>query len=138
MITIAQTFKDYLETVKYARSENTFLAYSNALKYFWLTLESNKIDPKIDSVEKIKEEAISWFAFDLKGYSAASEQLYIIAVKGYIEYLLAENLTSINLSKVKLLIKQRSRKPGNRLPQFPADDISKITKIYSKQSNVNE
>lgn len=126
MITIAQSFQDYLETVKYTRSENTFLAYSNAIKYFWMTLESNRIDPEVDLVDVLKEEAISWFTYDLKGYSAASEQLYIIAVKGYIEFLLAENLTTINLSKVKLLIKQRTRKPGNRLPQFPADDITKI------------
>jgi len=126
MITIAQSFQDYLETVKYARSENTFLAYSNAIKYFWMTLESNRIDPEVDLVDVLKEEAISWFAYDLKSYSAASEQLYIIAIKGYIEFLLAENLTTINLSKVKLLIKQRTRKPGIRLPQFPADDITKI------------
>ncbi|MDO9547000.1 MAG: tyrosine-type recombinase/integrase [Pelolinea sp.] len=126
MITIAQSFQGYLESVKYARSENTHLAYSNAIKFFWMTLESNEIDPEVDIVDVIHEEAISWFAYDLKSYSAASEQLYITAIKGYLEYLLAENLSSINLSKVKLLIKQRTRKTGQRLPQFPAEDISKI------------
>ena len=126
MITIAESFQDYLEAVKYARSENTHLAYSSAIKFLWMTFESHDIDPEIDRVDIIREEIISWFAYDLKGYSAASMQLYITAVKGYLEYLIAEDLSNINLAKVKLLIKQRTRKPGKRLPQFPTDDIFKI------------
>ena len=126
MITIAESFQDYLESVKYARSENTHLAYSSAIKFLWMTFESHDIDPEIDRVDIIREEIISWFAYDLKGYSAASMQLYITAVKGYLEYLIAEDLSNINLAKVKLLIKQRTRKPGKRLPQFPTDDIFKI------------
>lgn len=129
MITIANSFKKYLDSVKYARSENTYLAYSSAIKFFWMTLESHQIDPSSDKVDLIHEEIISWFAYDLKGYSASSEQLYITAVKGYLEYLIAEDLSHINLSKVKLLIKQRTRKPGKRLPQFPAENIYKILKI---------
>jgi integrase/recombinase XerC len=132
MITITHTFNNYLESVKYARSHNTYLAYSNAIKYFRISLKSNGVDPETDSADKIHEDAISWFAYDLKGYSAASEQLYIIAVKGYFEYLVAENLSSINLSKVRLLIKQRTRKPGKRLPQFPTDNISKILDFLEK------
>jgi integrase/recombinase XerC len=134
MVTISLSFNDYLESVKYARSHNTYLAYSNAIKYFWISLKNNSVDPETDSVDKIREEAISWFAHDLKGYSAASEQLYIIAVKGYFEYLLAENLSSINLAKVRLLIKQRTRKPGKRLPQFPSDNISKMIDFMEKTS----
>ncbi len=126
MPTIAHSFKNYLESVKYARSENTFLAYSNAMNYFWMSLESNNIDPGADGVEKIREDAITWFAYDLKGYAASTEQLYITAVKGYLEFLIAENISNINIEKVKLLIKQRTRKPGKRLPQFPADDIDKL------------
>ena len=129
MVTIAESFKDYLESIKYARSENTHLAYSSAIKFLWLTFESHDIDPEVDGVEFINEEIITWFAYDLKGYSASSEQLYITAAKGYLEYLIAEDLSNINLSKVKLLIKQRTRKPGKRLPQFPTDDILKILNI---------
>jgi integrase len=35
-------------------------------------------------------------------------------------------LADLNLSKVQLLIRQRTRKPGVRLPQFPFEDIQKI------------
>jgi len=129
MTTIADSFKDYLDSVKFARSENTYLAYSSAIKFFWMTLESHQIDPRSDNANIIHEEIISWFAYDLKGYSASSEQLYITAIKGYLEYLIAEDLSKINLSKVKLLIKQRTRKPGKRLPQFPANDIYKILEM---------
>lgn len=129
---IADSFKEYLESVELSRSINTHLAYSNAIKYLWMTLISHNIDPTMDSVNELHEEVISWFASDLKGYAAASEQLYITAVKGYIEFLIAENLSDINLSKVKLLIKQRTRRPGIRLPQFPAEDIIKILNKLEK------
>ncbi len=140
MITIADSFKDYLDSVKYARSKNTYLAYSSAIKFFWITLESNQIYPLKDGVELIREEIISWFTYDLKGYSASSEQLYITAVKGYLEYLIAEDLSHINLTKVKLLIKQRTRKPGKRLPQFPAHAILKILEFCenNKISGLND
>ena len=62
----------------------------------------------------------------LKDYAATSEQLYMTAAKGFLEYLVAEELANINLSKVKLLIRQRTRRPGKRLPQFPAADITQI------------
>jgi len=138
MLTIADSFEKYLETVKYSRSANTHLAYSSAIKFLWITLESNGIDPERAPVEKIREEIISWFAYDLKGYAAASEQLYITAVKGYLEFLIAESLTQINLSKVKLLIKKRTRKPGIRLPQFPSDEITKLVDYLENKVNFGE
>jgi site-specific recombinase XerD len=52
--------------------------------------------------------------------------LHLTALIGYFEYLSAENLTTINAQKVRLLIKQRARKPGIRLPQFPKDAISQL------------
>ncbi len=126
MITIKEAISDYLNTVKLARSEKTLLAYATAMKNFQLTLADHKIAIENDPVNSISEDVISWFAYDLKAYAATSEQLYITALKGFLEYLVAEELADINLSKVKLLIRQRTRKPGKRLPQFPADAIQKI------------
>ncbi len=126
MKTISEAINDYLNTVKLARSEKTHLAYTTAMKNFLLTLEEHDLDVENDPVDKLSEDIISWFAYDLKNYAASSEQLYITALKGFLEYLVAEDLADINLSKVKLLIHQRTRKPGKRLPQFPADNIQKI------------
>jgi integrase/recombinase XerC len=52
-------------------------------------------------------------------YAAATELLYLQAAKGFFEYLAAENLSSPNLPRLRLLLRQRSRRPGVRLPQFP-------------------
>lgn len=126
MKTISQAIKDYLGTVKLSRSENTLLAYQTALDNLTITLVDNKFDIENDPVSKVNEEIIAWFAKDLKSYAATTEQLYITAVKGFLEYLVAEELSNVNLTKVKLLIRQRTRKPGKRLPQFPANSISRI------------
>ena len=126
MKTISEAIKDYLSTIKLARSENTLLAYHTALDNLAITLKDNKIDVENDPVDRINEEIISWFAQDLKSYAATTEQLYMTAAKGFLEYLVAEELSVVNLSKVKLLIRQRTRKPGKRLPQFPAQSISEI------------
>ncbi|NPV40302.1 MAG: tyrosine-type recombinase/integrase [Anaerolineae bacterium] len=124
--TIKDAIEDYLNTVKLARSEKTLLAYATAMKNFTITLQDHQLNVEQDPVSNITEDVISWFATDLKDYAATSEQLYITSLKGFLEYLVAEELADINLSKVKLLIRQRTRKPGKRLPQFPANAIQKI------------
>jgi len=126
MVTIEKAIKDYLDTIKLARSEKTLLAYTSAMKNVMFTLKDHRLNVVNDPVSNISEDVISWFAYDLKEYAATSEQLYVTALKGFLEYLVAEELADINLSKVKLLIRQRTRKPGKRLPQFPADSIQKI------------
>ncbi len=126
MPTIKDAIEDYLNTVKLARSEKTLLAYATAMKNFTITLQDHQLNVEHDPVSNITEDVISWFATDLKDYAATSEQLYITSLKGFLEYLVAEELADINLSKVKLLIRQRTRKPGKRLPQFPANAIQKI------------
>ena len=45
---------------------------------------------------------------------------------GFFEYLSAERLCEINLPRLRLLIRQRARKPGQRLPQFPYTNIEKV------------
>jgi site-specific recombinase XerD len=132
MKTILEAISNYLDTVKLARSEKTWMAYTTAMKNFVITLTDREILVEQYPVSQISEEVISWFAYDLKGYAATSEQLYITALKGFLEYLVAEELADINLSKVKLLIRQRTRKPGKRLPQFPADNIQKILVYLEK------
>ena len=66
MKTISEAIKDYLNTIKLARSENTLLAYHTALDNLVITLKDNKIDVENDPVNIINEEIISWFAQDLE------------------------------------------------------------------------
>lgn len=124
--TINDAIEKYLDTIKQVRSDNTARAYKNALNVFRLVLEQNKLSPEDTPITQINEHLISKFAASLKTYSPATERLYIQAVSGFYKYLAAEQLSEINLPRLELLIKQRTRKPGIRLPQFPSNEIERI------------
>ena len=140
MQSLSETIHNFLETIKLARSHNTYLSYRNAMRNFTLCLEDHGIYLENAEIHSISEEVIAWFAEDLKNYSPATEQLYITAVKSFFDYLVAEELTTITLTKIKLLIRQRTRRMGKRLPQFPADSISQILEDYEKagESNIQD
>ena len=80
---------------------------------------------------------ITWFAAHLKDYAPATEQLYLAAAAGFYEYIAAERLSEINLPRLRLLIRQRSRTPGQRLPQFPRHEIEEVIE-YVKYLTNNE
>lgn len=116
----------YLEMIKLARSKQTMLTYRNALRVFREVLTVKNLDPDNTSIEKLSEDLISPLAGYLKTYSPATEQVYMQAIKGFYEYVDAEHLAEINQSRVRVLIRQRSRRPGFRFPQFPMDDIERL------------
>lgn len=121
---LSDAVSDYLAMVQVSRSANTYRTYKNAMDHFILVVTSHHIDPDILPVRDLTEDAVNWTIKSLKQHAPSSERLYLTALTGFFEYLSAENQTSINLQKVRLLIKQRARKPGIRLPQFPKDAIS--------------
>ncbi len=130
-ITIQQAVSRYLDSVQLARSAATARTYTNALRAFLITLQGHGMDPEQTPITDLHEDAVAWFAADLKGYAPATERLYLTAVTGFYDYLAAENLTPINLPRVRLLIRQRARRPGQRLPQFPRDEIEQVIR-YAK------
>ncbi|MCJ7695769.1 MAG: tyrosine-type recombinase/integrase [Anaerolineaceae bacterium] len=125
-LTITDVINKYIDAVHLSRSHNTTRTYRNGLKLFDAVLRNNKIDPDKTKILSLNEDAVSWMATELKDYSPASEQCYLTSVVGFYEYLAGENLANINLPRVRLLIKQRSRRPGIRLPQFPKEEIEKL------------
>lgn len=129
--TIQETIENYLDVVSLSRSDNTARTYRNAMTMFSEVLEINKLEPSKETLDKIKEDAIVWMANALKDFSPATEQVYLTATVGLYEYIAGENLANINLPRVRLLIKQRSRRPGIRLPQFPKNNIERII-IYAQ------
>jgi len=128
--TIEHSINSYLESVKYARRYNTYKTYSNALRFFQTVLEYHDIYPSSDAA-KVPEDAISWMLSALKNYSVATERLYLTAVSGFFEYLFAERLASPNLPRINSLISRRARKPLQRLPQFPKNNIDYILDYVS-------
>ncbi len=125
-LTITQAIEQYLESVKMARSPNTGRTYTNAMHILVNVLKDHGLDPKLSPVSELSENAVIWLAIALKDYSPASEQLYLAATTGFFKFLAAEKLSEINLPRLDLLRQQRARRSGQRLPQFPRDDIERI------------
>jgi len=133
-ISISQAIQAYLESVKMARSENTARTYRNAMNIFSSVLEDKRLNLDQEPAASLSENTIVWLATRLKVYSPATEQLYLTAVAGFFEYLAAERLAVPNLPRLRLLIRQRSRRPGQRLPQFPRKSIETIIDYAIKLS----
>ncbi len=126
MLKISETINQYLDSVRLARSANTARSYANAMAVFKNVLQDNKLDPDHSPVTSLNEKAIAWMASAMKNYAPATEQLYLGATAGLYEFLAAEQLAEINLPRMRLLIRQRARRPGQRLPQFPRDEIEQV------------
>ncbi|KAF0112532.1 MAG: integrase/recombinase XerC [Chloroflexi bacterium] len=132
ILSITSLVEKYLMSVKMARSPHTASTYANALKFYLDTLRLNKIDPDTTPINDLQEDSIVLMAVALKNHAATTERLYLTAVSGFFAYLAAENASLINLPRIKLLIQQRARRPGQRLPQFPASAIDMILKKISE------
>jgi len=130
--TIISSVETYLDSVRLARSENTARTYRNAMNIFLEVLRQNDLDPPKTPVGRLNEDAIVWLASALKDYAPTSERLYLTAVSGFYEFLAAERLSNVNLPRLHLLIRQRARRPGIRLPQFPKEDIERVLN-YTKE-----
>jgi integrase/recombinase XerC len=123
---ISLVINEYINIITSARSANTGRTYRNAMNSFELMLIDHGLPPVVTPISALPEDAVSWFLSYLKSYSPTTERLYLTALTGFYEYLLAERLCEINLPRIRLLIRQRARKPGQRLPQFPFNNIENI------------
>ncbi len=130
-VTVESTIILYLESVALSRSENTARTYRNALRAFESSLCTHDIAPEDTPVADVSEDWIADFAGFLKMYAPASERLYLTAAAGWYEFLAAEELADVNLPRVRLLIRQRARRPGQRLPQFPREAIERVL-VYAQ------
>lgn len=136
--TINDAVIDYLNIIRDARSAKTASSYRNGLNYFLQVLRTHLIDPETTPPAELTENAITWLAANLKTFAPATERLYLTATAGFYDYLASENLATLNLPRVRLLIRQRSRRPGQRLPQFPESDIDKILNHLINNVNITD
>jgi site-specific recombinase XerD len=130
-ITISEAIERYISSVKLSRSSHTASTYKNALNAFQTTLQDHRIVAEKDMLSNLTEDSIAWFAADLKGFAPTTERLYLTAVSGFFNYLAAEKLSEVNLPRIRLLIQQRARRPGVRLPQFPSQAIDQVLEYCS-------
>ncbi len=124
-ISIQKSVDLFIQNISLTRSENTEKTYRNAMNSFIQMLQETGTDPE-GPVDLLSEKIFSSYAKYLKAYSPSTESLYINVAKNYFEFLAAEELKSFNLYQTKLLIKNRTRKPGIRLPQFPQHNIESV------------
>jgi integrase len=107
------------------------------MKVFLIVLYDHNLNPEIKPVTELPEDAIIWLATALKDSAPTTERLYLTAVTGFYEYLAAEALMPVNLPRVRLLIRQRARRPGQRLPQFPRDSIETVLDFANGLASVS-
>jgi site-specific recombinase XerD len=125
-LTILEATAAYLDTVALARSANTTRTYGNGIRAFLNALEESGYDTAEMPVSDLSEDAIVTLVAHLKALSPTTERLYLTAAAGFYEFLAANNLSDINLPRLRLLIRQRARRPGQRLPQFPRNSIELV------------
>jgi len=129
---IARVIHEYINIVTSARSANTGRTYRNAMNAFCEMLREHKLPADTTPISLLPEDAVAWFIAALKDYAPTTERLYLTAMTGFFEYLSAERLCEINLPRLRMLIRQRARKPGQRLPQFPYNKIENILEYANK------
>ena len=134
--TILDVMSAYLRLVERSRSKHTKLSYKNALQVFSEVLRKQTLDPSTTPIENLTEELLGPLVDHLHVFSPATEQLYLQAVKGFYLYIDSERLAPINQSRVAVLIRQRSRRPGVRIPDFPAHDIESLLNKVEQVDNL--
>lgn len=133
---IFEAANNYLDHVFLSRSKNTVRTYKNAVNSFLSVLVDRGIETDNTNIQDLPEDSIAWLADALKIYSPATEKLYLIAIAGFFEYLAASRLSAPNLPRIRMLIKQHSRRYGQRLPQFPREAIENII-AYAKYNLIS-
>ena len=124
--TIRSAMQAYLDMIALARSRKTAQTYGFGLQAFSSLLADKKIDVDQAPIVDLPDDAIGWFAAWLKQHSPATEQLYLQATIGFYQFLMAEQISSPNIERLRQLVKMRARKTGQRLPQFPRESIEKV------------
>ncbi len=133
---ISDVMTAYLRLVERSRSKHTKLSYKNALQVFSEVLRKQFLDPATTPIAILSEDMLGPLVDHLNVFSPATEQLYLQAVKGFYLYVDSERLAPINQSRVAVLIRQRSRRPGVRYPQFPANDIELLLEKIESVDNL--
>src|SRR5688572_19529541 len=135
--TLAQAKTMFLESIELPRSANTLQTYRKALETFFNMLASQQINSLESPVGNLTEEAVLHFVHYMKDLSPATESLYLQVIKNFFEFLDAESLAKINLSRVRMLIRQRPRRASRENSQYPEDDIKYLIDVISNLPNVS-
>jgi site-specific recombinase XerD len=125
-ITVEEAVKKFIRMVEESRSANTAKSYAKGLRLYCQVLEDNDLSVKETPISQITEDTLPWFLDALKGFAPATEQLYAATATRFFNFLMAEKLADVNLPRVREITRMRTRRIGQRLPQFPRTEIEQI------------
>jgi len=126
MDTVSQVIEDYLAMMHVTRAKRTWLNHHNGLSKFSELLAERGVDPNKVEITDLPEVAVGWFAESLADKAPGTIKVYVQAVKGLYRYTVAEDMAHFNLVLIDQIIKTRTKRQGQRLPQFPTEDIDKL------------
>lgn len=113
----------FLESLRFKRSDRTVKVYNNALEAFLIMLAKQNLDVSVIPVYELREVSISDFVTYSSNLSPSTESLYLQVIKNFFEFLYAESLSAVNISQVRMLIRQRTRRPKTQDSEYPEEDI---------------
>src|SRR5215216_3788094 len=135
VITIAQAKSMFLESIKLPRSANTLQTYRKALDTFSTMLATQQIDTATFPIAELKEDCITDLIDYLKEFSPATESLYLQVMKNFFKFLDEENLTKVNLSHVRMLMRQRARRSRRQPVEYPEDAVKQLLEFMKNPQN---
>src|SRR6266498_1784259 len=136
-ITIARAKTMFLETIELPHSANTLKTYRKALETFSNMLAAQHIDSFNFPVAELTENSVADFVDYMKDLSPATESLYLQVIKSFFEFLDGENLATVNLSRVRMLMRKGTRRSKRQLVEYPEEDIQHLIEFMSNLQNVS-
>lgn len=124
--TVASAALRYTRVVEESRSQNTHRTYSQAIRKFLWVLGRHGVQAQATPAADTSVDWVSWFVTELRAQEASTEAIYITALVGFYEYLVAEDLWPDKLAKVKSILKRRLRRVTPLPPPFAREQIDKI------------
>lgn len=136
-VTIAEAKTMFLRSLKLPHTANTLQTYRKALETFSIMLETQQIDLSNFPVTGLTENSVVHFVDYMKHLSPATESLYLQVIKSFFKFLDAENLITVNLSRVRMLIRQRIRRAKHQALQYPEKDIKHLIEVMSNLQTIS-
>ncbi len=123
--TIDSSILDFVAQKEQARSQKTARTYRYGLSRFARSLADQGLQVERAAVNQLNELHVIAFIESMQAaaLSAATQKLYCSALIQFYKYLAARSMLDLNLHRLEELVRQHVRRPGQRLPQFPKDDI---------------
>jgi site-specific recombinase XerD len=135
-ITILEAKEKFLESIKSRRSANTLNVYSNSLDAFSNMMKDRNLDANSFPAGNLNEELLENFVEHLNRFSPSTESLYLQVIKNFFEFLNAEHLSNLNVARVRLIIRKRTRRLKTILSEYPEQEMRLlIDKIFDLANN---